>query len=646
MNKLFARLGFAGTLTLMIVSLVLVAIVTITSLVFAQYRDSFTRATINQLQGTGDMNANAFADWINARQDEMRYLALLDASKEIRPEELEHLLAQMAASQGFFDTIFVVSPEGRGIVGVSHDAGTQQTRVLSREQAHEFNVPDREWFRQAISGREVVSRPVLSRATGNQVSTVAVPIYRDRQIVAVMRGAVLMNTIFERMAELRGESELEIYLINGQDGLAITPAASVRNPEQALDTEAARALRAGQSGVGRYRDPAGTPVIGSFSYVPQLSWGLVLEVPEAAALAEVNRVFWTLLIIALVILAAAVAVSLLVVRSVTRVLGGEPAYAAQIVEQVAEGDLTVPVRLKSGDSSSLLATISAMQQNLREMIGAMSKHSEEVAAAATELAQINEQTDKGIRQQSTQMDSAATAMNEMTATVEEVARNTQSAADGANQTLAEATSGKRVVSEAVTAIDRLADEVTRIGVVIESLQKDSDNIGSILQVIRNVAEQTNLLALNAAIEAARAGEQGRGFAVVADEVRTLASRTQQSTADIQEMIEKLQASTREAAAVMESSRKQASQSVEQAGKAGESLDHITDAVGRINDMVQQIASAAEQQSATAREINENIHQVHEISETTASNVVHTTQASESLARLAEELRAQVLRFRT
>ena len=258
---------------------------------------------------------------------------------------------------------------------------------------------------------------------------------------------------------------------------------------------------------------------------------------------------------------------------------------------------------------------------------------------------VTHQTATNIDQQSRETDQVAAAMNEMSATVQEVANNASSAADAANQADKEAQAGLQVVHNAARTIDKLAKEVDNAATVIQGLEQDSKNIGSILDVIKEIADQTNLLALNAAIEAARAGEQGRGFAVVADEVRTLASRTQQSTIEIENMIAKLQTGARDAVSTMTQGRNSAQASVTEAQKAAAALEAITQAVSTINDMNTMIASASEEQSATAEEMNKNLSNIHALAENNASGAAQTTGASEELARLAVQLQEMVGQFK-
>jgi len=586
--------------------------------------------------------SESFTQWLDARQAEVRYLASLDPVRAMDADRISHLLERMADQNGYYDTIFFVGTDGIGLAGASYDG---RARTLTAEEASDFNVADRAWFRQAIRGEEVFSQPLVSRATGNRISNVVVPVEDDNgSVIGVVRAAVMLDVLLERMRAMSLGGDSDTFLIDS-GGNPITPVASLRGQTRALNTHASQQIGNGNSGVSTYRDAAGREVIGSYIYQPRLDWGLVLEVPTQEALAEVRQIFWLLVTITGAILVAATLFGLWVVRGVIKTLGGDPQLAADVVHQVADGDLTMTVPVKPGDTTSLLAHINGMQTNLQQMMGSISRYSDEVAAAATELSQINEQTEQGIESQLEQVNAVAVAMNEMTSTVEEVARNAQEAAEGARTTAQEATVGSKVVSEAIAAIETLAEEVGHSADVINSLKQDSDNIGSVLQVIRDVAEQTNLLALNAAIEAARAGEDGRGFAVVADEVRTLASRTQSSAAQIQETVEKLQDRAGQATQTMDVSRRSASNGVEQVNTAGRSLRTIGESVNAIDDMIQQIAAATEQQSAAAQEINQNVHRVSAISEESANNVVQSKQASDSLAKLAEELRAMVQRFR-
>ncbi len=319
----------------------------------------------------------------------------------------------------------------------------------------------------------------------------------------------------------------------------------------------------------------------------------------------------------------------------------------QAALRIADNDLSGKVPHSGNtDEVGLLATaVSSMQDKLVRRVQEIAAVTRQVYDAVETMTAVADHTSMGVQQQRSETEQVATAMNEMTATVHEVARNTATAAESANQAQSEVDSGSKVVKETIGSIGKLAEEVRKGADVISRLESDSDNIGTVLDVIKGIAEQTNLLALNAAIEAARAGEQGRGFAVVADEVRTLAQRTQQSTQEIQQMIEKLQQGAQEAVRVMNEGRTQAETSVDQAGRAGRSLETIRASVGNIHEMSTQIATAAEEQSAVAEEINRNIVNISDVVEKTADGAGQTAAASEELGQLAEQLQAVVNRFK-
>ncbi|WP_404940931.1 MULTISPECIES: methyl-accepting chemotaxis protein [unclassified Pseudomonas] len=286
-----------------------------------------------------------------------------------------------------------------------------------------------------------------------------------------------------------------------------------------------------------------------------------------------------------------------------------------------------------------------MTQSLRELIGGIGDGVTQIASAAEELSAVTEQTSAGVNNQKVETDQVATAMNEMAATVQEVARNAEQASEAALMADQQAREGDKVVGEAISQIERLASEVVNSSEAMNQLKAESDKIGSVLDVIKSVAQQTNLLALNAAIEAARAGEAGRGFAVVADEVRSLAQRTQQSTEEIEELIASLQNGTERVAGVMDSSRALTDSSVELTRRAGDSLGTITRTVSSIQSMNQQIATAAEQQSAVAEEINRSVMNVRDISDQTSAASEETASSSVELARLGTHLQGLVGRFR-
>ena len=363
---------------------------------------------------------------------------------------------------------------------------------------------------------------------------------------------------------------------------------------------------------------------------------------NVSALAETRNL---ILLASAVALAVAMAFALYIGRTISRPLRNAAAAMTDIAQ--GEGDLTRRLPVNGQDEVARLSdAFNQFAEKVRLTVQQVAGSTTQLATAAEEMSQVTQQTNDGVQQQQQETEQVATAINEMTATVQEVARHAGEASNATREANDQARDGREVVDQSISSINSLAQELQNATEVIRQLEQNSENIGTVLDVIQGIAEQTNLLALNAAIEAARAGEQGRGFAVVADEVRSLASRTHQSTEEIQQMIEQLQQGARNAVKAMESSSERSQHSVEQASRAGESLEVIARAVTTINDMNLQIASAAEEQSSVAEEINRNVTNINEVVNQTAVGAQQSQVSSTELARLSYELQALVNQFKT
>jgi methyl-accepting chemotaxis protein len=347
----------------------------------------------------------------------------------------------------------------------------------------------------------------------------------------------------------------------------------------------------------------------------------------------------TLLIIATVL---TLLFAWLLTNSITRPI----ASALNAAEEIAEGDLTRTIHVDGTDEAGrLLTAMLKMQSKLRDTLQRISGSATQLASAAEELNAVTDESARGLSQQNNEIEQAATAVNEMTSAVEEVARNAVSTSEASKNATRSASDGRDLVQETVSAIERMSGDVQSTATLIGNLADESRDIGKVLDVIRGLADQTNLLALNAAIEAARAGEAGRGFAVVADEVRALAHRTQQSTSEIERMIGSIQGGTEQAVNSMRSSTERAESTLNIAKGAGVALDTINSAVVEINERNLVIASAAEEQAQVAREVDRNLVNIRDLSTQSTTGAHQTTAASNELSRLAVDLNGMVARFR-
>jgi methyl-accepting chemotaxis protein len=332
----------------------------------------------------------------------------------------------------------------------------------------------------------------------------------------------------------------------------------------------------------------------------------------------------------------------LLTNSITRPI----ASALHAAEDIAEGDLTRTITVDGTDEAGrLLAAMLKMQSKLRDTLQRISGSATQLASAAEELNAVTDESARGLSQQNNEIEQAATAVNQMTSAVEEVARNAVSTSEASKNATTSASDGRDLVQETVSAIERMSTDVQSTSTLIGNLADESRDIGKVLDVIRGLADQTNLLALNAAIEAARAGEAGRGFAVVADEVRALAHRTQQSTSEIERMIGSIQGGTEQAVNSMRSSTERAESTLNIAKGAGLALDTINSAVVEINERNLVIASAAEEQAQVAREVDRNLVNIRDLSTQSATGANQTSAASNELSRLAVDLNGMVARFK-
>ncbi|WP_371913936.1 methyl-accepting chemotaxis protein [Pseudomonas sp. 35 E 8] len=366
-----------------------------------------------------------------------------------------------------------------------------------------------------------------------------------------------------------------------------------------------------------------------------------VEAAADAAAQTYSSAQWIVGLIIVFALIATLLLAWLLTRSITAPIG----QALIVARTIASGDLSQPIAVSGNDEpAQLLTALATMQLQLQGTIRGISESAQQLASAAEEMSSVMEQSTRGLQAQNDEIEQAATAVTEMSAAVDEVAGNAVSSAEASQASDEDSKHGHYQISQTISSIQNLVDEVLGASNKAEGLAVQAQDISKVLEVIRGIAAQTNLLALNAAIEAARAGEAGRGFAVVADEVRSLAQRTQDSTEEIEQMITGIQQGTQDTVEALNSSAEHAGQTLQRANSAGSALEKITAAISQISQRNLVIASAAEQQALVARDVDRSLVNIRDLSTQTAAGATQTSAASQELSRLAVDLNGMVTRF--
>ena len=552
--------------------------------------------------------------------------------------------------------------DGSGQMKIDRLSDIEDTRLLDTGiRAGEYYLCPREQLKPCVGD----PAPYDMNGQTYLLSSFNAPILVDGKFHGIVGADISVDFIQQLLSNANaqlygGVGEIALISNNGRLAAYSTDKSLIGKPAaQILDAEEqvlVQRLPAGQSHYQIDQAAGHVALFLPFSFEgTDARWVLMLQLPIAEVMKDLDQLMaalgaesrsslTTMLIIGVLIAVAGLLAIWLISRRITRPLRDMVVMLDNIGQ--GEGDLTQRLHIDSRNELGQIATgfntfLTRLQGMISEVVGSVQK----VSDASEHTADIAIRTDKGVQTQLAEIELVATAVHEMTATAQDVARNATQAAEAASHADRAANQGRHIVQDTGATITELAGEIGRAVDVVQTLARDSENIDAILVTIRSIAEQTNLLALNAAIEAARAGEQGRGFAVVADEVRNLAQKTQQATGEIQQMIQQLQNGTRDVVQVMEQSQSRTQRSVEQADAAAEALQAITQAVSLINDMNNQIASAAEEQSAVAEDINRTVTNIGQVAQDVAGGAEEASQASAGLTRLAEQQRRLINQFK-
>lgn len=591
-------------------------------------------------------------------------------------------LTQYEKEYGYYD-LFLISADGDIVYTVEKEPDFGTNIVNGRFSGENIA----ELFNKSRTSVSMVDFAPYAPSNGAAASFVGAPVHdEDGQFVGEVVLQLPLDRINAIMQERSGLGESgETYLI-GKDLLMRSDSRFSKEStvlSQSIDTRTAREAIAGNTGAEIVKDYRGINVLSAYAPldVGGMHWGVLAEIDEEEAFAKVASLRNSIIILGVILALIVATVGWFFARSISRPIT-EISTAA---ERIAVGDVNQSITIRSGDEIGILAdsfrslieymnglsraaqsiaendltitvqpksekdvlgqSFKTMIRNLTGVVRQLTDNARELVAAAGEIASSSEQMSRGAKSQADQMSQVSSAVEEMTATIVQSTKNASEASEASQGASSTAQEGGTIVSDTIQGMQQISDTVRESAESISKLAQSAEQIGDIIGVIDDIADQTNLLALNAAIEAARAGEQGRGFAVVADEVRKLAERTGRATGEITEMIRGIQGETEDAVKSMESGIQQVDQGRGLADQAGNSLTEIVGMANRVVDMIQQIATASEQQSAAAEQITKNIEEVSNITRETASGAEQSATAAEELNRQAEGLQQMIGRFR-
>ncbi|MNG86399.1 Methyl-accepting chemotaxis protein PctA [compost metagenome] len=581
----------------------------------------------------GHAHSVAIGNWLADRRHAVNGLTAVIADN---PEAtlVPHLL-QTRTSGGFGLTYF----------GSVQGAMTRHDPSLNTAN---YDPRVRPWYQNATkAGKLIVTAPYVSVTMQQMVVTLAEPVSHQGQVIGVAGADLSLDDLIDEVLAMKVQGEGYAMLLD-RSGLI------VGHPQKALALKQVAELAPGLTGTtleGWSRDGelhgatiAGREVLLSVQGVPGTDWLLAMVMYKDVLEAPFASLLWQLVGLTLVLLLVFSALLIAMFNYLFADLGRVSKALADIAH--GEGDLTVQIVAQSRDEVGLLAqNFNLFVARLHGIVSRLRDVTVELAAQSRTQAAGAEERSQRVRQQQDEIVMVATAVTEMASATQEIAGNAEFAATTSGDAVRLAVAGQSQVGQSQRSISGLAGEVADASQTIHELDGHAHKISGILATISGIAEQTNLLALNAAIEAARAGEQGRGFAVVADEVRVLSRRTHDSTAEIQQMIEALQQTTRRAVGGMETSRQLAGTSVEDAEAANQSLARINEAIGAISDMATQIAAAAEEQTSVTGEISRNTENIRHVSQTLAAQAKEEAAQAAELKSLTERLEQEIGRFR-